>query len=237
MQPGWDQDALRQGEVCLVGAGGLGSAIAVTLVQAGVGLLHIVDPDKVEASNLHRQFFKGCQRGTPKAHALAANVAAFGTQGTTVFSYPVYLEAFLDGLRDRPPSLLIVGVDNDQARLQAARFCLDLGVALVNVGLSEDGTGIEVLVQEVGGPCLGCWWGNKEPGAARCGGLPVDKTLCGIAGELAARAAFSILMPKRPRSWTRLALFPDSGSLQSGCIRRRERCRLCGSSADGAVSA
>lgn len=227
LQVGWDQERLARSEVCLVGAGGLGSTIALTLVQAGVGALHIIDPDLVEPSNLNRQLFTVKQLGEKKAEALARNVASFGAQGTKVLAYPVYFAHFLRGLGARRMDLMVVGVDNDAARLQAARACLEV-TPVVNVGLSTDGGGLEVLVQEVGGPCLGCWWGRKEPRAAPCGGVPVDKTLAGLAGELAARASLSLLMPGRPRSWTRLALFPDSGLVAASRFPRRDGCGVCG---------
>lgn len=52
---GKGQIHLRQGKVLVIGAGGLGSPAAFYLAAAGVGTLGIIDPDKVELSNLQRQ--------------------------------------------------------------------------------------------------------------------------------------------------------------------------------------
>ena len=57
--------------VALCGLGGLGSHIALTLARAGVGKLILLDFDRVELSNLHRQQYLPCQVGRPKALALA----------------------------------------------------------------------------------------------------------------------------------------------------------------------
>lgn len=57
--------------VALCGLGGLGSHIALTLARAGVGKLILLDFDRVELSNLHRQQYLPRQVGQPKALALA----------------------------------------------------------------------------------------------------------------------------------------------------------------------
>ena len=57
--------------MALCGLGGLGSHIALTLARAGVGRLILLDFDRVELSNLHRQQYLPRQVGQPKALALA----------------------------------------------------------------------------------------------------------------------------------------------------------------------
>ena len=66
------QEKLRRARVLLVGAGGLGSPIALYLVGAGIGSLTIVDDDVVSVSNLHRQVLYGEDEvGQPKAECAA----------------------------------------------------------------------------------------------------------------------------------------------------------------------
>lgn len=60
--------------VAVCGLGGLGSHIAAALARAGVGRLVLVDFDKVELSNLHRQQYKAGQIGLSKTEALAENL-------------------------------------------------------------------------------------------------------------------------------------------------------------------
>ncbi|SDB28591.1 sulfur carrier protein ThiS adenylyltransferase [Desulfonatronum thiosulfatophilum] len=67
-------ERLQQARIGLAGAGGLGSNCAHFLVRAGFKRFVLVDFDRVEASNLNRQFFFPDQIGQPKVAALAANL-------------------------------------------------------------------------------------------------------------------------------------------------------------------
>ena len=60
--------------VAICGLGGLGSNIAVALARAGVGKLILIDFDKVDITNLHRQQYKANQIGMNKTDALAHNL-------------------------------------------------------------------------------------------------------------------------------------------------------------------
>lgn len=66
--------AFRAATVAVCGLGGLGSHIAVALARAGIGKLILIDFDKVDVSNLHRQHYKASQIGMVKTEALAANL-------------------------------------------------------------------------------------------------------------------------------------------------------------------
>ena len=61
--------------VAICGLGGLGSNIAIALARAGIGKLILIDFDRVDITNLHRQQYKADQIGLYKAAALNANLA------------------------------------------------------------------------------------------------------------------------------------------------------------------
>ncbi len=65
---------LSEASVGIAGAGGLGSNIAMALARSGVGHIVIVDFDKVETSNLNRQYFFQDQVGEFKVEALRDNI-------------------------------------------------------------------------------------------------------------------------------------------------------------------
>ena len=68
------QQAFSSATVAICGLGGLGSNIAIALARAGVGRLILIDFDRVDITNLHRQQYKAYQIGMYKTVALAENL-------------------------------------------------------------------------------------------------------------------------------------------------------------------
>lgn len=68
--------ALRAAHVGIIGAGGLGSNVAMMLARSGIRHMTIADPDIVDASNLNRQAYFPDDVGSPKVLALARHLTA-----------------------------------------------------------------------------------------------------------------------------------------------------------------
>lgn len=68
------QKRFQAATVAICGLGGLGSNIAIALARAGVGKLILIDFDRVDLTNLHRQQYNISQIGMPKTEALAENL-------------------------------------------------------------------------------------------------------------------------------------------------------------------
>ena len=66
--------AFSSATVAICGLGGLGSNIAISLARAGIGKLILIDFDRVDITNLHRQQYKAAQIGIYKTVALAENL-------------------------------------------------------------------------------------------------------------------------------------------------------------------
>ena len=69
------QRVFSSAKVAICGLGGLGSNIAVSLARAGIGKLILIDFDRVDITNLHRQQYKANQIGMFKCEALAQNLS------------------------------------------------------------------------------------------------------------------------------------------------------------------
>lgn len=68
------QQKLSSATVAVCGLGGLGTNIAIALTRAGIGKLILIDFDRVDITNLHRQQYKANQIGRYKTEALAENL-------------------------------------------------------------------------------------------------------------------------------------------------------------------
>ena len=68
------QKSFLSATVAVCGLGGLGSAIAIALARAGIGKLILIDFDRVDITNLHRQQYKAKQIGMYKTDALRSNL-------------------------------------------------------------------------------------------------------------------------------------------------------------------
>ena len=68
------QKRFAESVVAVCGLGGLGSNIAISLARAGIGRLILIDFDRVDITNLHRQQYKASQIGEYKTHALCDNL-------------------------------------------------------------------------------------------------------------------------------------------------------------------
>ena len=85
------QQKIRAGSVLIVGAGGLGSPVALYLAAAGVGQIGLVDSDRVDISNLHRQLLHRTHDVGRSKTASAADAIREINPGVKVIEYSVAL--------------------------------------------------------------------------------------------------------------------------------------------------
>ena len=109
-------DKLQAAAVAVCGLGGLGSNIALALARAGVGRLLLLDFDRVDLSNLHRQQYKAAQIGQYKATALAQNLQEIAPYVQTV---PLTVKLTADNLAELLGSAAIVCEAFDQPESKA----------------------------------------------------------------------------------------------------------------------
>ena len=121
------QRRIAGSRVLVVGAGGLGSPVALYLAAAGIGTIGIVDPDTVSLSNLQRQVMHGTPDiGTPKADSARRAMQRINPE-VRVETHPVFLDP------DNAPDIIgqygmvVDCTDNMAARLVIDDTCRALG--------------------------------------------------------------------------------------------------------------
>ena len=110
--------------IAVCGLGGLGSNIAIALARAGIGKLLLIDFDRVDITNLHRQQYKGNQIGLYKADALAENLSEIApyTEIKTVTA-KITEENFVDFLKEA--DIVCEAFDNAEAKAMLVNGVLE----------------------------------------------------------------------------------------------------------------
>jgi adenylyltransferase/sulfurtransferase len=175
------QQRVRAATALVVGVGALGTHAADGLVRAGIGTLHLVDRDIVEASNLQRQVLfdeADAAAGAPKALAAARHLAGINRDCRIVAHTADCSAAFLRSLPERP-DLVLDGTDNFPTRYLLNDWCAEQRVPWLYAGaVGAEGA---AMVVPPGGPCLRCLWPEAPQGA--------DVGSCETAGILAPAIA------------------------------------------------
>lgn len=164
--PGHDQDSLSNARVLVVGAGGLGSWVALGLARSGVRSLILVDPDRFDRTNAPRQLMFGCDLGAWKAVALARNLVPHMVAGGTITAIP---QCFEDAIENDGGELVadvaLFLVDNNRCRWLGSGWARAHQIPAVFAMLSLDGMRVHSFMQgpDQDDPCLWCALPNLEP--------------------------------------------------------------------------
>lgn len=222
---------LARARVLVVGAGGLGSPALQYLAGAGVGQITIVDPDRVEVSNLHRQVLYGLDDlGLPKAVAAARRLRALNPlieiEG---------IEARFDGGNARrlveAHDLIIDGTDRLETKFLLNRVCVGLKRPLVLASVHRFEGQLQVVLPK--GPCLECLWPTPpEDGCVgTCAETGVLGVTPGLLGTMQATEAIKLLLGNPPLEGI---LMVDLLRMETRRLRlsRRADCAVCGPGAD-----
>jgi molybdopterin/thiamine biosynthesis adenylyltransferase len=185
------QAKIRAAKVLIVGAGGLGSPMALYLAAAGVGTLGLVDDDRVSLSNLQRQIlFQTGDVGRPKTEAAAETLAALNP-GVNVQTHPLRLSAENAESLIADYDLVADGSDNFETRFLVHDTCFALGKTLVSAAVTEfEGQLATFKAHDRSGafPCYRCLFPAAPPPGTvgNCSETGVLGAAAGVMGSLAA---------------------------------------------------
>ena len=189
------QEKLLAGRVLLIGAGGLGSPVAMYLAAAGVGTLVVVDDDTVDATNLQRQIVHADDRvGMPKVDSAAMTLSGLNPDvKVETRRERVTAANVLDLMKD--VDVVVDGADNFPTRYLVNDASLHVRVPVVHGSVLRFEGQVSVFAPYTG-PCYRCLYPEPPPPelAPSCAEAGVLGVLPGVVGTLQAVEALKVLL-------------------------------------------
>nr|XP_024356805.1 adenylyltransferase and sulfurtransferase MOCS3-1-like isoform X2 [Physcomitrium patens] len=238
------QENLCKGSVLIVGAGGLGSPVALYLAACGVGCIGIMDPDRVELHNLHRQVIHNeASVGETKVSSASRTCLAINSS-VKVVEYPFGLDArnALDIMAQY--DVVVDASDNVATRYLVSDACVVANKPLVSgaaLGMEGQLTVYNYLkfqfckalkFIQLQGPCYRCLFPTPSPQAAcqRCSDAGVLGVVPGIVGTFQALEVIKVLTKVgEPLSARMLILDALSSRIHTVKLRgKNTQCVACG---------
>ena len=225
------QRKLKAASILLVGAGGLGSPLALYLAAAGVGRLGLVDFDVVDASNLQRQILHGTQDiGRSKLASARERIAAVNPHVVLdTFDTRLHAGNAFDILARY--DIIIDGTDNFPTRYLVNDACVLLRKPNVYGSIFRFEGQASVFHPAAGGPCYRCLYPEPPPPGLvpSCAEGGVLGVLPGIIGTIQATEAIKLILGAGETLLGRLLLFDALAMhFHELKLRRDPGCALCG---------
>ena len=228
---GTGQAKLRAARVLIVGAGGLGSPLALYLAAAGVGTIGLVDDDVVDLSNLQRQIAHTTERvGQPKVHSAAAAARAINP-AVAIETHETRLDASnaLDLVAGY--DLVCDGCDNFATRFLVSDACVLARRTLVSAAVLRFDGQLSTFKPHLGGPCYRCLHPAPPPDGmiASCSEAGILGAVTGVMGSLQATEALKEIMGIGEGLAGRLMIWDAlTARVRTIGLRRDPACPACG---------
>ena len=225
------QKKIKATSVLCIGAGGLGSPIAMYLAAAGIGKIGIVDFDVVDYSNLQRQLLHtDADVGRPKAQSAKETIFGLNPNCEVVIhDTRISSENALDLIR--PYDIVVDGTDNFPTRYLTNDACVLLKKPNVYGSIFRFEGQASVFAPHLGGPCYRCLYPEPPPPGMvpSCAEGGVLGVLPGIIGCIQATEILKLALDKGNTLTGRLVLFNALDmKFRELKLRRDPQCPICG---------
>jgi len=233
---GTGQEKLLNAKVLMIGAGGLGSPVALYLAAAGIGTIGIIDDDAVDLSNLQRQILHDTQSvGQPKVESAKNTIARINPDVNVVTHHKRVtannaLELFADY------DIIADGSDNFETRFLVNDASYFAKKTLVSAAILRfDGQIATFKAHEAGDhPCYRCLYREPPPPGQipTCSEAGVLGALCGVMGSLQATEILKeILGIGESLSGSLLICDGLNATFRKVGLKRDPECPLCSNAA------
>ena len=225
------QEKLLASHAVIIGAGGLGSAVAPYLAAAGIGKLTLVDHDQVDLTNLQRQVMHSHK-------TIGQNKAVSGKQfleqlNSTIELIAVEERASAELLNQLLPTAQIVldCTDNYATRQLINLACVEHRLPLVSgAALRFDGQVNVFDIRSPESPCYACIFSPDEQfEETNCASMGVFAPLVGIIGSIQAAQALQLLIGFGDSLIGRMLLWNAlTTQIDEIRLKRNPECSVCG---------
>ena len=225
------QAKLAAARVLVIGAGGLGCPVLTYLAGAGVGTLGIVDGDRLDASNLHRQtLYDARDIGELKVDLAARRIAALNPSvAVKTYAEPLHAGNIIEvfGQYDQ----VVECTDDLGSRYFSNDAAILTGIPLILASVYQYEGQLQVVTAKQGDPCLRCLW-PQEPAAGVAGSCIESGVLGpvpGVLGSMQAIEALKLLLDlPRPADHALLLVNLLDGTSQRLPIDAAQGCAMHG---------
>ena len=225
------QEQLLASHALVIGAGGLGSPVALYLGSAGVGRITVVDHDVVDETNLQRQIAHTLDRvGQPKAESVKTAIAAINPDPQVTALVQRADAALLDQLLP-DVSVVIDCCDNFATRHMVNRACVRHRVPLVSgAAIRMDGQLSVYDPRDAASPCYACVFPeSSDVEETRCATMGVFAPLVGIVGTMQAAEALKLMCGMGSRLTGQLLMIDGRDlAFNQIALPRQPGCAVCG---------
>jgi adenylyltransferase/sulfurtransferase len=225
------QRRIRNTSVLCIGAGGLGSPIAMYLAAAGIGKIGLVDFDTVDVSNLQRQILHtDADIGRSKAESAQETIGGLNPNVEVVL-HKTRISS--DNAMDLvgPYDIVVDGTDNFPTRYLTNDACVLLKKPNVYGSIFRFEGQASVFAPHLGGPCYRCLYPEPPPPGMvpSCAEGGVLGVLPGIIGCIQATEILKLALGKGSTLIGRLLLFNALDmKFRELKLRKDPKCPICG---------
>ncbi len=223
------QDRLLNSRVVVIGAGGLGTPVAMYLAGAGIGELVIADFDQVDLSNLHRQVIHTtADIGIAKVESARQQMLAINpTISVTTLEQAMDIDALTEALHGA--AVVVDASDNFATRFAVNAAAFAAGIPLVSgAAIRMEGQISVYHPGEPDSPCYRCLFSDAAAEEESCSQTGVLGPVVGVIGSMQALEVIKLISGVGEPLIGRLLLFDGaSGEWQRITLRRDPQCPVC----------
>ncbi|MGC8674110.1 MAG: HesA/MoeB/ThiF family protein [Thermoprotei archaeon] len=220
------QRKINSARLVIVGLGGLGSNVAMQMAAAGIGFLRLIDPDKVDVSNINRQpLYNESDVGKLKVDAASQNLKKINSK-LELETFPMKLDENNAESLIRGVDLILDGLDGLHERLILNKYAVKLNIPYIFASV-QDAFGSVTTIIPHRTACLSCFMKDSDP-MPPCA-IGVYPPAVFAISSIVASEALAMIIQRKPALAGRLLVFDlETMSFDSVSLRKNPTCKVCG---------